>query len=284
MGRSFAAQHFQSIFVGRLPRAGVIRAADAIRGETMTTAPDVTLCVAADAAVHEDAFRAFLDRLLDCTPIAGCELRMGFSQAPACAYYAIGKLCPDEGDLISTRLPGDFERFSWTMSAGRPAHLWLTPRSLTQGDLLACLIGDVSITTDYVIVCSTQIRVRSGWWLALRPLAQQAVDYFGRAARAEYTPEQQEELRLQPWYRGLPFQRFGSRAGISYVTPDLVGIRTARLRDAGGVAVQALALRSTLGHGWAESIGEIAHQLQWKFVSFEIDSDSVLNGERVDSH
>jgi hypothetical protein len=229
----------------------------------MTHVRRATLCQLANGD-RPGGFRRRLDRLLGAVPAGDVERRLGLGQAPACAAYALGRLCPDGTAPRHAALPGGLERFGWTAAGGLPVWLWHAPAGLGRTELAQRLVTDMPLTTEYVLRFEGDAWVEDGWWPALLPLLEQGIDYLGRPAWGFYGPGQAEALPAQPWYRGRPPEVRDGRPGVEYFGGGFAGVRVARLREvdrpgaaAGGPGGPAWRIGDDL---W---LGEVARQQGW---------------------
>jgi hypothetical protein len=235
----------------------------------MNLSHSATLVVqASDATIPE--WREGLECLLAHCPPEALAFRFACREAPTLVSYLLGRLVPDGLAPYYALLPGNVERFWWT-SPGPPVAVWDAPARVDDASLGRLVCHDLPLETEYV-VWLRDAAVAAGWWEALLPLLQQHIDCVGRPARADYSPEQVEWIRAQPWYRGVPFAAHKGRPGGCPVTGGLVALRAACLREADFPPGPPPCGRCW----WAEPdgsdllLGEMAHQLGWSRAAYEL--------------
>ena len=126
------------------------------------------------------------------------------------------------------------------------------------------MLHDVPLATDYVVWFDDDSFVEEGWWEALCPLFDRRVDYIGQPWWLDYLPGQEEMIRNQPWYRGVPFEHRGGRPGVGFMTGGFLAVRSERLREADFPDTERAWKGDTLKqYGGDTMLGEIARQLGW---------------------
>jgi hypothetical protein len=211
-----------------------------------------------------DYFGRCLDSLLAHTPSDTIDLRLGFNYAQVSFHYALGRTCPDNRPPRRSLLPGRIERFEWTTPAGVPVCAWNSPANLYKEPMARLMFHDVPLHSDYAIWIDDDSYVDPGWWQALLPLLEQRIDYIGQRQWADYLPEQQDMIRAQPWYRGVPFEHRDGRPGVHFMTGGFIAIRAACLRQANFPDHQTRWKGHSLQqYGGDTLLGEIARQLAW---------------------
>ncbi|HEY7310265.1 MAG TPA: hypothetical protein VH643_12955 [Gemmataceae bacterium] len=229
----------------------------------------VTLC-ALTFGNYLPYFRRCLESLLAAPPQEPFELRLGFNDAPTSFAYAVGRLGADGAAWMHTRVPGGVERFTNTGDDGMPVWLWHSPVNLYKEPMARRLFHDVPLTTEYVLWFDDDSYVEPGWWEQLRPLLERQVDYIGQPWWVYYLPGQEEMIRAQPWYRGVPFARQDGRTGINFMTGGFLAVRSERLREANfpdtGFWWKGRTLQQ---YGGDTLLGEIARQQGWTWAKHD---------------
>jgi hypothetical protein len=143
--------------------------------------------------------------------------------------------------------------------------LWDSPVNRYKEPMARLLFHDVPLATEYAVWLDDDSFVEEGWWEVLCPLLDSHVDYIGQAWWVSYMAGQEEMIRAQPWYRGVPFQRHAGRAGVWFMTGGFLGIRTACLQQANFPDTDRTWKGERLQqYGGDALLGEIARQLGWK--------------------
>src|SRR5262249_61373093 len=106
-----------------------------------------------------------------------------------------------------------------------------SPGNLSRDRGARLLRHDEPLDPDCAVWFDDASFVEEGWWPALCPLLDRDIDYIGQPWWVDYLPGQEEMIRAQPWYRGVPFDRQGGRAGVWFHTGGFLAVRAARLRE-----------------------------------------------------
>jgi Flp pilus assembly protein TadD len=215
---------------------------------------------------HVPYFRRCLDSVLRQTPPGRIELRLGFNDAPASLEYARRGL-PTESAVESHTLPSGVRRSSYVSRDGLLVRLWDSPANLYKEPMSRIMYHDLPLGTDYVVWLDDDSFVEEGWWQALCPLLDRGVDYIGQEWWVKYLPGQEDMIRVQPWYRGVPFQRRAGKTGSWFMTGGFMVIRSQWLREVNFPDTEQDWKGDTLKqYGGDTLLGEIAHQLGWTRV------------------
>ncbi len=211
-----------------------------------------------------DYYLRCLASVLAHTPADGIELRLGFNDAPTSFHYAVGRLSPEEAPLSYARLPGGVKRYAWTSPEGFPVTAWNSPVNLYKEPMARLLWHDAPLATEYAVWFDDDSFVEPGWWDALLPLLRQRIDYIGQPWWVHYLPGQEDMIRAQPWYRGVPFLQRDGRTGTNFMTGGFLAVRSACLREANFPDTTARWKgRGLQQYGGDTLLGEIARQLGW---------------------
>jgi hypothetical protein len=209
-------------------------------------------------------FRRCLDSVLRHTPAGRVELRLGFNAAPASLAYARQRLPAEGGEVESQVLAGGVRRTSFAGPRGLVVRLWDSPGNLYKEPMARLLYHDVPLATEYAVWLDDDSFVEEGWWEALCPLLGRHVDYLGQPWWVDYLPGQEEMIRSQPWYRGVPFERRDGRPGVWFMTGGFLAVRSERLREANFPDTDRAWKGDTLRqYGGDTLLGEVARQLGW---------------------
>jgi tetratricopeptide (TPR) repeat protein len=230
--------------------------------------PRATVCVLTFGD-HLPYFRRCLDSVLRHTPPGRFELRLGFNAAPAALAYA-RQCLPAEGEGTDSQvLPGGVRRTSF-VSRGLTVRLCESPVNLYKEPMARLLYHDLPLATEYAVWFDDDSFVEEGWWQALCPLFDRHVDYIGQTWWVDYLPGQEEMVRSQPWYRGVPFDRRDGRPGAWFMTGGFMAVRAQGLRQANFPDTERTwkgdALRQ---YGGDTLLGEVARQLGWTRVAHD---------------
>jgi hypothetical protein len=229
----------------------------------MTTSRLATICILTYGD-YLPYFSRCLESILGTTPHDAIELRIGINQAPVSSHYALGQLCPDNEVVDHVSLTDGVQRFGWTTPTGMPVLMWQSPVNLYKEPMARRMFHDLPLQTEYVVWLDDDSHVDAGWWEALLPQMEQRVDYIGQRWWVDYLPGQQEMIRAQSWYRGVPFAQRKGRVGISFMTGGFIAVRAACLREANFPDTQTRWKgRGLQQYGGDTLLGEIAHQLGW---------------------
>jgi Flp pilus assembly protein TadD len=225
--------------------------------------PRATVCVLTFGH-YLPYFRRCLDSVLRHTPGGRIELRLGFNAAPVSLAYARREL-PAEGKaaegLSST---GGIRQESYVSRGGMTVRLWESPVNLYKEPMARLMLHDVPLATDYVVWFDDDSFVEEGWWETLCPLFDRGVDYIGRPWWVNYLPGQEDMVRSQSWYRGVPFDARDGRPGVWFMTGGFLALRSERLREANFPDTEREWKGDTLKqYGGDTLLGEIARQLGW---------------------
>jgi hypothetical protein len=215
-------------------------------------------------------FRRCLDSVLRHTPGGRIELRLGFNAAPASLAYARQRL-PVEGAASDEHsLPGGVRRISWVSRGGMCVRLWAAPENLYKEPMARLMFHDVPLATEYAVWFDDDTFVEEGWWEALCPLLDRCVDYIGQPWWVDYLPGQEEMIRSQSWYRGVPLECREGRPGVGFMTGGFLAVRSERLREAGIPNTEWAWKGDTLKqYGGDTLLGEIARQLGWTRATYD---------------
>jgi hypothetical protein len=198
------------------------------------------------------------------TPPGQFELRLGFNASPAGAAYAAERLAARATAREQVLLPRLVERCSFTGPHGLPVRSWNSPVNLYKEPMTRLMYYDLPLETEYVIWFDDDSFVEPGWWQALADLLERQVDYLGEDWWVAYLPGQEDMIRAQPWYRGVPFERREGKSGTHFMTGGFAAVRTERLRE---VNFPDMRMRwrgqSLQQYGGDTLLGEIARQLGW---------------------
>jgi tetratricopeptide (TPR) repeat protein len=212
-------------------------------------------------------FRRCLDSVLRHTPAGRIELRLGFNAAPASLAYARQRLLLEMGE-DNLVLPEGSSRTSFVSRGGLSVRLWDSPLNLYKEPMARRMFHDVPLDTEYTLWFDDDSFVEEGWWEALFPLFNRRVDYIGQSWWVDYLPGQEEMIRAQPWYRGMPFECRDGRPGVWFMTGGFLAVRSERLREANFPATEvAWKGDMLLQYGGDTLLGEIARQLNWTRAS-----------------
>jgi hypothetical protein len=216
-------------------------------------------------------FRRCLDSVLRHTPDGRIELRLGFNAAPASLAYARQRL-PVAGQAAEEHgLPGGVRRTSWVSRGGMRVRLWEAAENLYKEPMARLMFHDVPLATEYAVWFDDDTFVEEGWWETLCPLFDRRVDYIGQQWWVDYLPGQEEMIRSQPWYRGVPFKHRAGRPGVGFMTGGFVAVRSERLREADFPNTERAWKGDTLKqYGGDTLLGEIARQLGWTRATHEV--------------
>src|SRR5262249_31414752 len=109
-----------------------------------------------------------------------------------------------------------------------------------------------------------------GWGRGFWGVVDGGVDYIGQSWWVNYLPGQEEMIRSQPWYRGVPFQTHAGRSGVRFMTGGFMAVRSQCLREANFPDTSFRWKDDTLRqYGGDTLLGEIARQLGWTQVIHE---------------
>jgi Flp pilus assembly protein TadD len=246
------------------PHPAHLLAGEKERGEGKPASPPrATVCILTYGD-YLPYFRRCLESVLQHTLAGRIELRLGFNAAPASLAYARQRLPAESGDFDSQVLPGGVERTSFISRGGMIVRLWDSPVNRYKEPMARLLFHDVPLTTEYAVWFDDDSFVEEGWWHALCPLLDHRVDYIGQSWWVNYMAGQEEMIRAQPWYRGVPFERRDGRPGTWFMTGGFLAIRSERLREANFPDTQRAWKGDTLQqYGGDSLLGEIARQLGW---------------------
>jgi hypothetical protein len=147
------------------------------------------------------------------TPAGRIELRLGINAAPASLAYARQCLLVEGGAAEEHILPGGVRRTSCVSRDGMRVRLWESPENLYKEPMARLMFHDVPLATEYAVWFDDDAFVEEGWWEALCPLFDRCIDYIGQPWWVDYLPGQEEMIRSQPWYRGVPFECREGRPG-----------------------------------------------------------------------
>jgi hypothetical protein len=223
----------------------------------------VTICIACDGPLT-NGIRQCVSCLIEHTPLAEIELRVGFSAENHSFFHVLGMLCPDRVVPECRRLPQGLERFQWVGRDNLPILAWSFPDGRSNEMLARAVFHDVPLATNYVVQLEVDAVLESGWWESLLPLMDQGLDYIGQPAWHEYSPSQQEALQSFPWFMGVPFDRKDGRVGVSYMRPGFVVVKAEGLQQADYPEAGGQKRKERLGMFRNEVLlGEIARQLGW---------------------
>jgi tetratricopeptide (TPR) repeat protein len=219
---------------------------------------------------HPQFFRRCLDSVLRHTPLGRIELRLGFNEAPASLEYARQVLQAEAGAAQSHVIGGGVRRFCYVSRDHLQVRLWDSPINLYKEPMARLMLHDVPIDTDYLVWLDDDSFVEEGWWQCLCPLFDRSVDYIGQAWWFDFLPGQEEMIRAQPWFRGVPFEHRHGRPGAWFMTGGFFAIRAERLREANFPDTLREWKGATLKqYGGDTLLGEIAHQLGWARAAFD---------------
>jgi hypothetical protein len=209
-------------------------------------------------------FKRCLESVLAYTPQDQIELRLGFNDAPLSFHYALGLLCPDGAATDNVLLSSGIDRFSFIGDAGMQVRLWHSPRNLYKEPIARLMYHEVALETEYTIWFDDDSYVEPGWWEALFPLLERKIDYIGQPWFVYYLPGQEEMIRAQPWYRGIPFEMLNGRPIVWFMTGGFLAVRSIRLREANFPDTEWTWKGETLKqYGGDTMLGEIARQQGW---------------------
>lgn len=223
----------------------------------------VTVCILT-YGVYLPYFRRCLDAILRNTPSRDIELRLGFNAAPASFEYARQRLRLERA-VERQVLPGGVLHISRVRHGGMPVRLWHSAVNRYKEPMARLMYFSVPLATEYAVWFDDDSFVGPGWWEALCSVLDRGVDYVGQPWWVDYLPGQMEMIRVQPWYRGIPFASYSGRPGVRFMTGGFVAVRSDRLREANfpntdrpwrGGALQQ--------YGGDTLLGEIARQLGWR--------------------
>jgi tetratricopeptide (TPR) repeat protein len=201
------------------------------KSEMCAAPPRATVCILTFGD-YLPLFRRCLDSVLRHSPAGKIELRLGFNEAPASLEYLPRVLPVVGGTLESRTLPGGGQRGSYVSRDGLLVRFWDSPVNLYKEPMARFMFHDVPLTTDYAVWLDDDSFVEEGWWQALCPLFDRGVDYIGQAWWVDLLPGQEDMIRAQPWYRGVPLEHRAGRPGVWFMTGGFMAIRSERLRDA----------------------------------------------------
>jgi tetratricopeptide (TPR) repeat protein len=225
--------------------------------------PRATVCILTFGD-HPQFFRRCLDAVLRHAPSGRIDLRLGFNEAPASLEYARDILPAEGGAPESQVLEGDVRRTCYVSRDHLQVRLWDSPVNLYKEPMARLMIHDLPIGTDYVVWLDDDSFVEEGWWQALCPLFDREVDYIGQPWWFDFLPGQEDMIRAQPWYRGVPFEHRDGRPGTWFMTGGFLAVKAERLREANFPDTQLAWRGDTLKqYGGDTLLGEIAHQLGW---------------------
>jgi tetratricopeptide (TPR) repeat protein len=208
-------------------------------------------------------FRRCLGSVLRHTPLGRVELRLGFNAAPDSLAYA-RRCLPAAGETDDRALPGGVRLTSYTSRGRTVVRLWDSPENLYKEPMARLMLHDVPLATEYAVWFDDDSFVEEGWWQALCPLLDRQVDYVGQQWWVDYLPGQEEMIRSQPWYRGVPFDSRDGRPGVWFMTGGFLAVRGERLRQANFPDTARAWKGDTLRqYGGDTLLGEIARQLGW---------------------
>lgn len=208
-------------------------------------------------------FSACLDSILASTPFGEIVLHLGFNEAPSSLAYALKQLSPDSAKVVQ-QLPEGPELTILKSRGQLSVHLWNSPVNLYKEPMARLMFYSLPLRTEYVIWFDDDSFVNPGWWEELRGLLDQHVDYIGQEWWVDYLPGQQEMLRSQLWYRGVPFALKDGRPGVRFATGGFLAIRSACLRETNFPDITFSWKGDTLKqYGGDTLLGEIARQLGW---------------------
>jgi hypothetical protein len=149
--------------------------------------------------------------------------------------------------------------------------LWDSPVNLYKEPMARLLYHDVPLATEYAVWFDDDSFVEEGWWEALCPLLDRHVDYLGQPWWVDYLPGQEEMVRAQPWYRGVPFERRDGRPGVWFMTGGFLAVLAERLREANFPDTDRAWQGDTLRqYGGDTLLGEIARQLGWTRAAHDV--------------
>lgn len=226
-----------------------------------------TICVA-NGEEGSSSFPQLLDHLLETLPVADVELRLALPRASESASYALGRLCPDGRAWRHTLLPQGVERFQVETSLGLPVVCWCFPGMFPVSSVWRWLWCDLAVATDYLVWLEDAALWAEDWWQELSRSFHGGGggDVFGPALWQELSAVDAAAVRLQPWYRGLPFATRAGRAGVWVPAGSWAAFRVSRVRESG-------LLETRLPGGGADALarflfwlGAAAQQLAWRFA------------------
>jgi len=225
--------------------------------------PRATVCILTFGN-HVPYFRRSLDSVLRHTPPGRIELRLGFNDAPASLEYARRLLPTPRAAAESQTLPGGVRRSSYVSREGMLVRLWDSAVNLYKWPMARLMYHDLPLNTDYVVWLDDDSFVEEGWWQALCPLLDRRVDYIGQEWWVDFLPGQEDAIRDQRWYRGVPFERRAGRPGIWFMTGGFSAIRAQGLREANFPDTERAWKGDTLKQFGGDSLlGVIARQFGW---------------------
>jgi hypothetical protein len=230
---------------------------------TVASAPLATVCILTYGD-YRPYFERCLESVLATTPPGVIELRLGFNDAPASLAYARQRLGLDEAAAECVLLADGVRRSCFVTPRGTTVRLWDSPANLYKEPMARLMYHDVPLGTEYVVWLDDDSHVEPGWWEALLPLLVRKVDYIGQRWWVDYLTGQADMIRVQPWYRGVPFDRQDGRPGVGFMTGGFMAVRAERLRQA-DFPDTAFTWRGDQlkQYGGDTLLGEIARQLGW---------------------
>jgi hypothetical protein len=214
----------------------------------MSQACRAAVCLLVQGDSHE-RFRRCLWSVLDHMPPERVELRLAFSESVQSFHYTLGTLTPDGAWPARDVLPGGTERWNWETNEDIPIWAWHATGKLSHERLARLLYHNVPLEAEYAICLDQGSFVEAGWWDALLPQMEQAIDYIGQPAWHDYLPGEADRIKAQPWYMGVPLARREGRLGVTFMSAAAMAMRAARLRD--------------IEFPGEILLGEMAHQLGW---------------------
>jgi tetratricopeptide (TPR) repeat protein len=226
------------------------------------SAPLATVCILTYGD-YRPYFERCLESILATAPHAAVELRLGFNDARASLAYARERLGLDDAAVLHN----DVRRAAFVTVEGMTVRLWDSPANLYKEPMARLMYHDIPLVSEYAVWLDDDSYVEPGWWEALLPLLARKVDYIGQRWWVDYLPGQEEMIRAQPWYRGVPFDRRAGRPGVWFMTGGFMAVRADQLREANFPDVEGGWKGDRLKqYGGDTLLGEIARQLGWTWA------------------
>jgi hypothetical protein len=228
----------------------------------MKRRPLATVCILTYGD-YLDYFQRCLDSILAHTPREEIALRLGFNAAPSSLAYARERLGGTSEPVIRD-LPEGIKLTTMTCPDLGSVALWNSPTNLYKEPMARLMFYTVPLDTEYVIWFDDDSYVSRNWWEELRELLDQRVDYAGQEWWVDYLPGQQEMIRKQAWYQGVPFALKKGRPGVLFATGGFVVIRSSCLQEANYPDTAFSWKGETLKqYGGDTLLGEIVRQFGW---------------------